>query len=59
MQSITGMEWLKKQIEELEVTSSAFKEQIKQITQIDPETYNEFRAIKRLKYLFIKRNKYL
>ncbi len=53
------MEWLKKQIEELEVTSSAFKEQIKQITQIDPETENEFRAIKRLKYLFIKRNKYL
>lgn len=53
MQSITGMEWLKRQIEELEVTSSKFKEQIKQITQIDSEVYNEFREWTPLKLILL------
>ena len=53
MQHITGMEWLKKWIKELEVTSSKFKDQIEQITKIKPEVYNEFREWTPLKLILL------
>lgn len=53
MRSLTGMEWLKKQIKELEVTNSNFKEQIQQITKIKPEVYNEFMEWTPLKLILL------
>ena len=47
------MEWLKKWIKELEVTSSKFKDQIEQITKIKPEVYNEFREWTPLKLILL------
>ena len=42
MQSITGMDWLKKQIKELEVTNSDFKDKIDVMLNIEPSVFNEF-----------------
>ncbi|MAG91711.1 hypothetical protein CMO83_03480 [Candidatus Woesearchaeota archaeon] len=53
MQKLTGMEWLKKHIKELEVTNSTFKAQIKQITRIKPEVYNEFKEWTPLKLILL------
>jgi three-Cys-motif partner protein len=53
MERLTGMEWLKKQITELETSTSRFKEQIKQIIDIDPSVYNEFRAWTPLKLILL------
>ena len=53
MQSLTGMNWLKKQIKELEVTNSKFKDQIQKISKIAPEVYNEFQAWTPLKLILL------
>lgn len=53
MQAITGMEWLKKWIKQLEVTNSKFEDYIKQITKIKPKIYNEFREWTPLKLILM------
>lgn len=53
MQSLTGMEWLKKQIKELESTNSRFKKEIEKISNINPNTYNEFKEWTPLKLIFL------
>lgn len=53
MQKLTGMEWLKKWIKELEVTNSRFKDEIQQITKIKPDIYNEFKEWTPLKLILL------
>lgn len=53
MQSLTRMEWLKKQIKELEITNSEFKDQIEKMSEIAPEVYNEFQAWTPLKLILL------
>ncbi len=53
MQKLTGMEWLKKWIRELEVTNSRFKDEIQEVTKIKPDVYNEFKEWTPLKLILL------
>lgn len=54
MQNLSGMKWLKEQIEKLEVTTSkSFKNEIEQIIKIKPEIYNEFKEWTPLKLILL------
>jgi len=53
MEKITGMDWLKKHIQPLEVTNSQFKKDIDEIIKIQPEVYNEFNEWTPLKLVFL------
>lgn len=50
---LTGMEWLKTQINKIEATNSQFKAQIEQIMKIKPDIYNEFRQWTPLKLILL------
>ena len=53
MDKITGMDWLKKHIQQLEVKNSQFKKEIDEITKIQPEIYNEFNEWTPLKLVLL------
>ncbi len=53
MQKITGFEWLKKWIKDLEVTNSRFKDEIQHILSIKPDVYNEFKEWTPLKLILL------
>lgn len=53
MKPLTGMRWLKKWIEKLEVTSTRFKAEIQKIIDIRPEVYNEFQYWTPLKLILL------
>jgi len=42
MKKLTGREWLKKQISELEITTSSYKNELKKIMEVKPKVYNKF-----------------
>ncbi len=50
---ITGFNWLKKQITQLEATNSKFKDIIAEINKIKPGVYNEFREWTPLKLILL------
>jgi len=53
MEKLTGMDWLKKHIGQLEVTNSKFNEKIKNLLEIKPEVYNEFQTWTPLKLVLL------
>ncbi len=53
MEKITGMDWLKKHIQQLEVRNSQFKKEIDEIIKIQPEVYNEFNEWTPLKLVLL------
>lgn len=53
MQRLTGMEWLKKHISKLEVTSSKFNEEITNIIKINSGIYNKFHPWTPLKLVLL------
>lgn len=50
---ITGFNWLKKNIKELEITNSKFNLEIEEIRKIKPEVYNKFREWTPLKLILL------
>lgn len=53
MNKITGMDWLKKHMQQLEVTNSQFKTDIEEIMKIQPDIYNEFNEWTPLKLVLL------
>lgn len=53
MNKITGMDWLKKHMQSLEITNSPFKKDTDEIMKIQPEVYNEFSEWTPLKLILL------
>lgn len=59
MEKVTGMDWLMKQIQDLEVTNSKFKEIIEKIRNIEPNIFNEFQHWTPLKLILLNYSLYV